>query len=43
MELLIFAALLVMLVVAAAYRGVDSTEAYDSPEWERRQSRGLVI
>ncbi len=43
MELLIFVALLGMLVVAAALRGVDSTEAFDSPEWEKRQLRGAVI
>ena len=43
MELLIFVALLVMLVVAAALKGVDSTEVFDSPEWERRQLHGAVI
>jgi hypothetical protein len=43
MELLIFVALLCMLVVAAVLKGADSTEAYDSPEWEKRQLRGAVI
>ncbi len=43
MELLIFVALLGMLVVAAVLKGVDSTEAFDSPEWQKRQWRGAAI
>jgi len=43
MELLIFMALLGMLILAAAFKGADSREAYDSPEWERRQLRGAAI
>jgi hypothetical protein len=43
MELLIFVALLGMLVVAAVLKGADSTETFDSPEWEKRQQHGAVI
>jgi hypothetical protein len=43
MELLIIAVLLCMLAVVAAWKGADSREAFDSPEWERRQTRGLII
>ena len=43
MELLLFVTLLVMLVVAAMLKGVDSTEAFNSPEWERRQLRGTIV
>ena len=43
MELLIFVALLSMLVVAVVLKGVDSREAYDSPEWEKRQWRRAAI
>lgn len=43
MELLIFVTLQVMLVVAAMLKGVDSTEVFDSPEWERRKLRGTIV
>jgi len=43
MELLIIAALLCILGVVAAFKGTDSREAFDSLEWERRESRGLII
>ncbi len=43
MELLIIMVLLGMLVVAAMLKGANSTEAFDSPEWERRQWRGAAI
>lgn len=43
MELLIIVALLCMLAIVSAWKGADSREAFDSPEWERRQARGLLI
>jgi hypothetical protein len=43
MELLIFMVILGMLVVAAMLWSADSTEAFDSPEWERRQQRGFAF
>ena len=43
MELLIIVALLCILGVAAAFKGTDSREAFNSLEWERRQSRGSII
>jgi hypothetical protein len=42
-ELLILIALLGMLVVAAVFWGANSTESFDSPEWEKRHNRGLNI
>ncbi len=43
MELLIILALLVMLSIAAAYKGIDSTEGVNSAEWEKRLARGMNL
>lgn len=43
MELLIILALLVMLSIAAAYKGADSTDGVTSPEWEKRLARGMNL
>jgi len=43
MELLILVALLVMLSIVAAYKGYDSTERTNAPEWEKRFERGMNL
>ena len=47
MELLILVVILVLLDVAAIYKGADTTEPFDSLEWEKRRQwqalRGGVL
>jgi hypothetical protein len=43
MELLIILLLLVMLSIVAAYKGADSRDGVDAPEWEKRLSRGMSL
>ena len=47
MELLILVSILVLLAGAAIYKGVDTTEPFDSLEWEKRRQwqalRGGVL
>jgi hypothetical protein len=37
MEILILVVMLVLLAEAAIYKGVDTTESFDSLEWEKRR------
>jgi hypothetical protein len=43
MEILMFAILLIILVVVALLKGVDSRDGIDSPEWKRRWGRRASI